>query len=305
MKRIIYATKGWKKLQASYIQAQLHMIHTHKLQALLPLDVSGFGFRQAASHYTLVSHAAACAAVAGYMEAGTWENAESYFCLSTLAKRTARGILEHDPTWEFERVSKLQMLDNITAAVLCGLTPAALDLLASDRLALGREKVPMWNGQPDTRIDKKQEARRKQRRALEIGLFENLLRQEDEPARAALEELDGLQYDPLNSQVIHALLDQDGPEFADAVVLHMREFRSGPDAQELNDFVLLMEALYLKRGPCQLPDLADAPAALLALPECGPSRLEEVIGGPIPVFDIEAVLPKIDPNRRDWKIQQY
>ena len=59
MKRIIYATKGWKKLQADYIHAQLHMIHTHKLQALLPLDISGFGFRQAASHYTLVSHAPA------------------------------------------------------------------------------------------------------------------------------------------------------------------------------------------------------------------------------------------------------
>lgn len=305
MRRIKYAAKSWERLKLDYIHGQLHMIHTHKLQALLPLDISGFGFRQAASHYTLMSHSAACAAVAGYMEAGTWENAEFYFHLSTLAKQTARGILEHDPSWEFERVSRLQMLDNITAAVLCGLTSAALNLLASDRLALGREKTPMWNGRPDTRIDRKQEQRRKQRRALEIGLFEKLLRQEDGGARAALEELDGLQYDPLASQVIHALLDQDGPRFADAVVLHMREFRSGPDAQELNDFVLLMEALYLKRGPCRLPDLADAPAALLALPECEPARLEEVIGGPLPVFDIEAVLSKIDPDKTGWKIQQY
>ena len=305
MKRTAYASKGWKALQADYIKRDLHALHVQKLHSRLSKDISGVSLEEAAIHYGFLSHSAICIPAARYMQTGVLEHAESYFCLSTLAKQTSCGLLAHNPRWESERTSKLQMPDSITAAVLCGLTPAALNLLAFDRMALEREKTPMWNGRPDTRIDRKQEERRKRRRALEIGLFESLLRQEDEPARRTLAELDSLRYTPSASQTIHALLDQDGPRFADAAALHMREFRQGPDAGEWNDFVLLMEFLYQKRDAYQPPDLADAPAALLSLPECAPSRLEERLGVPLPSFDVEALLPVLDLSKAGPNFQQY
>lgn len=140
MKRTAYASRGWKTLQADYIKRDLHALHVQKLHSRLSKDISGVSLEEAAIHYDFLSHSAICIPAARYIQTGVLEHAESYFCLSTLAKQTSFGLLAHNPRWESERTSKLQMPDSITAAVLCGLTPAALNLLAFDRMALEREK---------------------------------------------------------------------------------------------------------------------------------------------------------------------
>lgn len=298
--KIIFAAKGWKSLKEDYIARDLHTMHIQKLHTLLQQDVSGYSFEEMIIHYAAISFSALYAAVAGYMQAGTLENAEAYFYLASMAKQTSGGLLTANPRKQIQRGWEVP-LDSLTAAVLCGCIPAAAGMLETTRMTLAYEQK-----QPGrSRKDQQQNERRKQRISLETTFYENLLNGNDEQARRLLPELEGLQADALQLQVLRAFLERDREPFLEALTQHMKAFRSPPYPGELNYFVLLMEALYQKRDSLDPLDLADAPAALLRLPECSPDRTEEALGIRLPECRPDQLLKVIDPSKTGPKFKQY
>lgn len=297
MVRMIYAARGWKKLQKEYLLGDLLSLRRKKLDELLLRDLSGSSYEEAVMHYSALSFLAAQCAVAGYMQTGGLEQAECWFCLSAEARRTANALLPRDPRWKPARAAE-PPVDTLTIALLCGDLPAALDCLHAVQTALDREEAPAQHGgRPLSRADQRLEQRRRQRLSLACGLYEGLLRNDDPQARQALQALDALPWDPLLSRALHALLSGDAGGLAHALAQHTRDFRTTPDPGELNYALLLLEALWKRRGGEPPLDLAEAPRALLELPPCDPSRLAEALGLPLPSFDAEAVLRRVDPDK--------
>ncbi len=297
MPKLVYATRGWKKLQREYIADDLHTLRRGKLdELLLRRESSGFSCEEAVMYYASLSFLSAQCAVSRYMQTGVLDQAACWFCLSAEARRTADALLPHNPRREAARVAALPA-DDLAAALLCGNLPAALDRLDAVRAALDLEKAPSQGGRPPSRTDQRQDQRRRQRLTLACDLYGNLLQDRDSQAREALPALDGLGWDPLCSRCLHALLEGDGAGFTDALSQHMRDFRAAPTPGELNCAVLFWEGLWQRRGGTPPLDLADAPRALLDLPPCDPSQLSETLGLPLPSFDPALILQHVDINR--------
>lgn len=302
MRRITAVTKNWKQLRQAFIGQDLYRQRVQSLHALLATDITGFSLDKMVMHYSALSFFAQHAAVCQYVQTGASERAGAYFHLSALAKQTSCGLLLSNPRREFARVNNLQ-LDSLTAAVLCGHLPAALALLNTERAALSREKAPAGAKRPPSRADKRLEERRKIRLSLEIGFYECLLKGQDAQAQQLLSQLEG--QDTPERQVMRAFFAPDSALFSDALIQHMKEFRSTPEPDELNVFVLLMEALYQKRRTLTPLDLADAPAAFLALPEGSAAQTEADLGISLPCFDTERLLPLIAPANTGPSFQRY
>lgn len=300
MGKMVYAAKGWKSLQKDYIARDLLALQTEKLNTVLREDISGFSFEEMTIHYTAMGHAAMQVGIAGYVQTGSLENAESYFCLASLAKRTGGRLLTANPHKQISQGHRIP-LDYAALAVLCGCDSIAIDILETTALTFEyAQKQPQ-----KSRRDQRQNDLQNQRVLLEIEFYTNLLQNRDAAAVQLLPKLDELPGEGLTLQAMRAFSELDNDRFFDALLQHMKAFRSTPYPEELNYFVLLMEALYQKRKPCRSLDLADAPAALLELPACDPERLEEKLGIPLPVFDMDVLLGKIDPNKTGPKFKQY
>ena len=56
MKKIIFATKGWKTLQRDYMSQDLYTMHLQKLHTYLQQDVSNYSFEEMIIHYTDYEH---------------------------------------------------------------------------------------------------------------------------------------------------------------------------------------------------------------------------------------------------------
>ena len=297
MGRMAYATRGWKKLQAAYSRENLSAVYRQKLCALLLRGISGLSYEETVIHYSSLSFLALYCAVSAYMQTGGLSQAECWLCLSAQARMAANAILPRNPRWAPGALSALPMED-LSAALLCGQSAAALDVLRMVPITLERERLPLWNGRPDRRVDQKQAQRRKRRLTLESGLYESLLRGGgDAQSRQLLAELDCLGWNPISCKALHALLEGDGAGFTEALTLHMKDFRAAPEAGELNNTVLFWEALWQRRGGEPPLDLSDAPAALLGLPPCDPARLAEDLGLSLPSFETEEVLRHVDTSK--------
>lgn len=306
MSRLVFATKGWKGLQKEYREQDVLGMRTQKLHAVLEEDLSGGSVEEAVIHYNALSFFALDCGVAAYMQAaGTQEQTAAWFSLASLARKTVCGLMKSSPQRAFGHPARLQ-LDLMTAAVLCGDVPAALETLEVTRLGLTHEKPPAGNGgRAPSRTDQRREQERKRRMTLEMDFYEGMLQGEEERALQALRSLEELRSDSPAQQVRHALLEGDEAAFSDALVRHMREFRSVPDPEALNYFVLLAEALSQMRGGSVSLDLADAPSALLHLPACDPAGIGERLHLPMPEFDVDVLRSLIDWEKIGPQFKQY
>lgn len=306
MNKLISATRGWKRLQKEYREQDILGARTQKLCAVLEEDLSGGSAEEAVIHYNALSFFSLDCGVAAYMQAaGTREQTAAWFSLASLARRTVCGLMKSSPRRTFGSPVRLQ-LDLITAAVLCGEIQAALETLEVTRLGLTGENPPAEHGsRPRSRTDQRQEQERRRRLALEIDLYERVLQGEDEKALLALRGLEERRSDSPEQQVLCALLEGDGAAFRDALSGHMRAFRSTPDPEPLNWFVLLAEAVYQMLGGEVSLDLADAPSALLCLPACDPAEIGERLGLSMPEFDVDVLRSRIDWEKIGPKFKQY
>lgn len=301
MKKIIFATKGWKALQKDYISEDLHARHLQKLHMYLQRDISNYSFEEMTIHYGFISHAAMQTCIANYMQTGTTENAEYYFYLAARAKATSDNLWIANPHSQ-KHLSQGQevQLDCIMAAVLSGYTSAAVDMLEKTKRTFEHEQQPN-----KSRKDFQQDEKRKRRIILETDFYKNLLIGNDEQAYQLLSALDSLHHDTLVLQVMHTFLERDNGRFEEALVQHLKEFRNTPYPAEMDYFVLVMEALYQKQTSYNPFDFADAPALLLKLPECEPARIEKTLGICCPSFDVNELLKSIDQNKIGPKFMQY
>lgn len=300
MKKIIFAAKGWKALQKDYVSQDLHSMHLQKLHTYLQKDVTNFSFEEMIIHYGFISHAAMQASIANYMQTGTFDNSEYFFYLAAKAKETSICLWTANPHKQAQQGQEVQ-LDCLMAAILSGCTSSAIDMLEKTRMSLEQEQQQANK----SRKDLQQSEKRKKRISLEIDLYEGLLKNDDEQASRLLPELNELHQDPLMLQVMRTFFEQDNEQFMDALIQHMKEFRSTPYPKELNYFVLVMEALYQKRKRYDPLDFADAPALLLKLPECNPVLLEEKIGLHLPSFAVNDLLKVLDTDKIGPKFMQY
>ena len=293
MAQPLSATRGWKKLQQEYIADNLYALRRKKLDDLLTQSITGLSCEEMTLHYTSLSFLAMHCALCAYMQDGSLSQAEHWLCLSAQARGIVNTILPRNPRWEPAPVKALPMED-LTAALLCGQPQGALDALRLIPTALEREKIPLWNGKPDTRIDQKQERRRKHLLLLQCELYSGLLQGDDLQARQALAQLNALPWSPVAAQALSALLDGDTASFTAVLALHMKDFRAGPYPGELNYTVLFWEALWQRRGGEPPVDLADAPVALLKLPASDPLRLSEALCLPLPPLEADVVWSCVD-----------
>lgn len=302
MKKIIFATKGWKSLQKDYVSEDIHAVHLQKLHAFLQMDISNYSFEEMTIHYGFISHAAMQTCIANYMQTRTVENAEYYLYLAARAKATSDNLWIANPhSQKYLSQGQEVQLDCIMAAVLSGYTSAAVDML-------DKTKRTFEHGQQQpskSRKDRQQDEKRKERIILETDFYKNLLIGNDEQAYQLLSAIDSLHHDTLVLQVMHALFERDNERFADVLVQHLKEFRNTPYTGELDYFVLIMEALYQKRTNYNPLDFADAPALMLKLPECEPTQIEKNLGICCPSFDINELLKLIDKNKVGPKFMQY
>ncbi len=300
MRRIMFASKGWKTLQEDYISEDSHGMHLEKLHLYLQRDISGYSYEEMTIHYGFLSHSALQTAVAAYMQTGTVEHAEHYFYLAARAKAAGDALWAANPHPQKRPQQGLEIpLDCVMAAVLSGCVPAALGMLEKIRLTFEMEPPGKHRG------NSRQDETRKGRILLETNFYESLLNADDERAGRLLPDLEALSCDTLALQVMRAFLEQDQERFLDALIQHMKEFRKTPYPEELNYFVLIMEALYQRRSPLDPLDLADAPASLVKLPECDPALAEERLGVRFPSFDVEALLEKIDKKKIGPMFKKY
>ncbi len=300
MKKIMFATKGWKTLQKDYISRDLHTVHLQKLYSFLQQDVSGYSFEEMIIYYGFISHSATQASIAGYMQTGTFENAENYFYLAAKAKETSDVLWIANPHKQAQQGQEVQ-LDCLMTATLSGCSSSAIDMLEKTQMTLEQEEK-----QPNkSRKDYQQSEKRKKRISLEIDFYESLLKCNDEQAQQLLSALDEFHHDTPMLQIMHAFFERDTEQFGEALVQHMKDFRNTPYPGELNYFALVMEALYLKRNHYDPLDFADAPALLLKLPECNPALVEEKIGLRLPSFDVSELLKLIDKSKIGPMFKQY
>ena len=278
----------------------LHTVHSQKLHNFLQQDVSGYSFEEIVIHYGFIGHSAAQTSIAGYIQTGTFENAENYFYLAAKANEISDKLWIANPHKQPQQGQEIQF-DRLMAAVLSGCTSSAIDMLEKARMTF--EEEPKQPGK--SRKDCQQSEKRKKRISLEIDFYESLLRNDDEKAHQLLPELDEFHPDTPMLHAMHAFFEQDSEQFTQALIQHMKEFRNTPYPEELNCFVLVIEALYLKRKNFDPLDLADAPALLLKLPECNPALVEERIGLHLPSFDVGELLKMIDKEKIGPKFKQY
>lgn len=293
MAQMLYATRGWKKLQKEYAADNLYALRRKKLDALLTQPITGLSCEEIVIHYTSLSFLAMHCAVSAYMQDESLSQAEHWLCLSAQARGIVSAILPRNPRWEPALVKALPMED-LTAALLCGQLQGALDALRLIPAALEREKIPLWNGKPDTRIDQKQERCRKHLLLLQCDLYNGLLQGDAPQARQALAQLNALPWSPIAAQALLALLEHDTASFTAALTLHMKDFRATPYPGELNYTVLFWEALWQRQGGEPPINLADAPAALLKLPASDPRRLSEALCLPLPPLEADVVWNCVD-----------
>lgn len=302
MKKIIFATKGWKTLQRDYVAQDLYTMHLQKLHTYLQQDVSNYSFEEMIIHYGFISHAAAQTCIANYMQTGTVENTEFYFYLAAKAKAVSDNLWIANPHSQKQLPQGQDIqLDCIMTAVLSKCTSAAIDMLEKTRKTFEHEKQRPNRSRKDCQQDEK----RKKRIVGEIDFYENLLNGNDGQAYQLLSALDSFHYDTLVLQVMHTFFERDNERFGDALVQHLKEFRNTPYTDELDYFVLIMEALYQKRTNYNPLDFADAPALMLKLPECEPTQIEKNLGICCPSFDINELLKSIDKNKVGPKFMQY
>ena len=300
MKRMIFATIGWKSLQKDYISRDMQTFHLQKLYTFLQQDISGYSFEEAIIHYGFISHAAMQSRIAAYMQTETFENAEYFFFLASKAKATSDKLWIANPHKQPQQGQEIQ-LDCVLVAVMSGCTSDAIDMLDKTRMALEQEQKQSNK----SRRDHQQDEQRKEQISLEIDVYKNLMQNNDEQVRQLLPKLEAVHYDVLFIQAVQAFLEQNSELFLEMLAQHMKEFRKNPYAGELNHFVLLMEALYQKHNRLELLDLADAPAAMLNLPECDPTLVEEKTGIVLPLFEVDEILKVIDKNKIGPKFKQY
>ena len=300
MKKLMYATKSWKILQKDYLSRDLYTMHLQKLHDLLKQNVSGYSFEEMTIHYGFISHAAMQMSIANYMQRGTFENAECYFYLASVAKATSDNLWIANPHKQVQQGQDIQ-LDCILAAVISGCLSSAIDMLEKTRKTFAGV-----HGHPTkSRKDSQQNDQRKKRILLELDFYENLLQNRDEQAQQLISELKMVHSDTLFLQVINTFFEQDSSQFFDALVQHMKEFRKNPYAGELNYFVLFMEILYQARNCCELLDLADAPAMLLKLPKCDPMQIEKRAGIILPTLEVDKLLKLIDKSKIGPQFKPY
>lgn len=277
---MLFASKGWKRQQQDCIDRDLQSFHYDKLSKLSQQNISGYSFEEMIIHYGFISHAATQYTIAKYVQTGSLVDAEYYLSLATKAKQTSNMLVEQNPHRASKQATPIQ-IENIAIAVLCNLKSDAINMAETSVASLKYE----------------QNLKQQRKIAIEVNLYKSLLQNKDQEVLQYIQELDVINYDPLILAVLHAYSEKDPNLFTDALIHHMREFRSNPYPEDINYFVLLMEALFLQRTPFQALNLADAPVELLSLPVCDFSLLNEKIGLSIPSFELTEILKLVDKNK--------
>lgn len=291
MKKLLYASRGWKKLQKEYIEQDIFDLRVQKLAAVSPQDVTGFSFEEMVIHYTFIGSCALDCGIAQYVQTGSFENIESYFYLASKARQISGAFWERNPHKKIPASANYQILwDFLTVAVLCGQIPAAEALLSESCAKLAYEENKAV----------------KRRRSLEIDLYKHLLREDTQLARQCLAELGKSLSNPSPElPVLNAFLERDSARFTEAITAHMRDYRLQAYPEAINYFVLFMEALFQKQGAFQPIDAADAPAAMLSLPPCDPAAVGDKLNIPLPSFDFDKLMKAVDPVKIGPQFKQY
>ena len=291
MKKLLYASKGWKKLQKEYIDENCFALHSQKLAAVSPQDVTGFSYEEMVIHYGFIWSSALNCGIDQYMQTGSFANMEDYFCLASKARQISGIFWERNPHKKIPTSANYQIQwDILTAEILCGQTSAAEALLAESRAKLTYEQ----NGAI------------KKRRFIETDLYEQLLRGDTQKARQSLAELNKVQTNPSpESLVLNAFLAQDCAQFTEAITAHIRDYRLQAYPEAINYFVLFMEALFRKYNDFQPIDTADAPSAMLRLPPCDPTIMGEKLNIILPSFDLDWLMKVVDPIKVGPQFKQY
>ena len=294
MRKLLYASKGWKKLQKEYIDQDYFALSSQKLAAVSQQDVTGFSYEEMVIHYGFIWNSALDCGIDQYVQTGSFANMETYFCLASKARQISCIFWECNPHKKIPTSANFPIQWNIlTAGILCGQTSAAEALLAESRTKLAYEQ---------NRVIKK-------RRSIEIDLYEQLLRGDTQQARQSLAELNKAQTSPSSELlVLNTFLAQDCVQFTEAITAHIRDYRlqAYPEAIEaINYFVLFMEALFQKCGDFQPIDTADAPSAMLRLPPCDPATMGEKLNITLPSFDLDWLMKVVDPIKVGPQFKQY
>lgn len=291
MRKLLYASKGWKKLQKEYIERDYFALHSQKLAAVSPQDVTSFSYEEMVIHYGFISNFALNCGIDQYVQTGSFANMELYFYLASKARQISGVFWERNPHKKIPPSTNFQIQwDILLAEVLCGQTSAAEALLAESR----------------TKLTYDENNARKKRRSLEIDLYEQLLREEVQQARQSLVELSKSQTSqPLEFSVLNAFLERDCVQFTEAITAHMRDYRLQAYPEAINYFVLFMETLFQKCSDFQPIDAADAPSAMLCLPPCDPTAVGEKLNITLPSFDIDWLMKAVDPDKIGPQFKQY
>ena len=90
MKKLLYASKGWKKLQKEYIDENCFAQRSQKLAAVSQQDVTGFSYEEMIIHYGFIWSSALNCGIDQYVQTGSFANMEDYFCLASKARQIAQ-----------------------------------------------------------------------------------------------------------------------------------------------------------------------------------------------------------------------
>lgn len=285
---MIFASKGWKKQQQDCINRDLKSFHHDKLSKLTQQDISGYSFEEMIIHYGFISHAATQYAISNYIQTSSLADSEYYLSLATKAKQISNTLVDYNPRRASKQATPIQ-IENIAIAVLCNLKPDAIGMVEASEASLRFE----------------QNKKNQRKIAIEANLYKNLLQDNPHEIYQCIQELDSINYDSIALSVFHAYMEKEPTLFADALINHMREFRSNPYPEDINYFVLLMESLFLKHTSFELLNLADAPAEMLSLPEWNPLLFNTQIGLSLPTLDLAEILKRVDKNKVGPAFKQY
>ena len=86
MAQMLYATRGWKKLQKEYAADNLYALRRKKLDALLTQPITGLSCEEIVIHSTSLSFLAMHCALRAYMQDGSLSQAEHWLCHSAQAR---------------------------------------------------------------------------------------------------------------------------------------------------------------------------------------------------------------------------
>ena len=291
MRKLLYASKGWKRLQKEYIDQDCFALRSQKLAAVSQQDVTGFSYEEMIIHYGFIWSSALNCGIDQYMQTGSFANMEDYFCLASKARQISGIFWDRNPHKKIPTSPNYPIQwDILTAEILCGQTSAAEALLAESRAKLAYE---------ENRTVKK-------RRSIEIDLYEQLLREDTQQARQSLAELSKTHASSSPEfPILDAFLAQDCGRFTEAITAHIRDYRLQAYPDAINYFVLFMEALFQKCSDFQPIDTADAPSAMLRLPPCDPATMGEKLNITLPSFDLDWLMKAVDPIKVGPQFKQY